>query len=363
MGNSIGSQFVVTSFGESHGKCVGVVVDGCPAGLPIGIEEIQAELDRRKPQSSGGGTGRREEDSVEVLSGILKGASTGAPICMLAWNRDADSSAYEEIINTPRPGHADYTAFLKYGKYNDFRGGGRFSGRITAGFVMAGAIARKLLALSGIEIVAHTVQIGDIKASPHPSDITRKKVDKSAVRCADTAAAGKMMKLIAEVQKQADSIGGIVEVLAFNVPGGLGEPVFDTLEGELSKAFFAIPAVRGVEFGAGFAAAAMQGSQHNDLFSLSGKKLVTLTNNAGGISGGLSNGMPIVARIVFKPTASIGKIQRTVDLKTGKKVDLSVKGRHDSCIVPRAVPVVEDMAAVVLCDFALRAGIIGRIIK
>ena len=363
MGNSIGSQFVVTSFGESHGRCLGVVVDGCPAGLPIGIDEIQSELDRRKPQSSAGGTGRREEDRVEVLSGILNGASTGAPICMLAWNKDADSGAYQEIVNTPRPGHADYTALLKYGKYNDFRGGGRFSGRITAGFVMAGAIARKLLALSGIEIVAHTVQIGDIKASPHPSDITRKKVDKSAVRCADTAAAGKMMKLIAEVQKQADSIGGIVEVLAFNVPGGLGEPVFDTLEGELSKAFFAIPAVRGVEFGAGFAAAAMQGSQHNDLFSLSGKKLVTLTNNAGGISGGLSNGMPIVARIVFKPTASIGKIQRTVDLKTGKKVDLSVKGRHDSCIVPRAVPVVEDMAAVVLCDFALRAGIIGRIIK
>jgi len=362
MSNSIGSQFVVTSFGESHGRCVGVVVDGCPAGLPIGIDEIQAEVDRRKPQSSAGGTGRREEDRVEVLSGILNGASTGAPVCMLAWNKDADSSAYEEVISAPRPGHADYTAFLKYGKYNDFRGGGRFSGRITAGFVMAGAIARKLLALSGVEIIAHTLQIGDIRAAPHPSDITRKNVDKSAVRCADTAAAAKMIRLIKDVQKQADSIGGIVEVLALNVPAGLGEPVFDTLEGELSKAFFAIPAARGVEFGAGFAAAAMQGSQHNDLFSLSGKKLVTLTNNAGGISGGLSNGMPIVARVAFKPTASIGKSQVTVDLKTGRKVDLSIRGRHDSCIVPRAAPVVEAMAALVLCDFALRAGIIGRII-
>ena len=362
MGNSIGSQFVITSFGESHGRCVGVVVDGCPAGLPIGIDDIQAEVDRRKPQSGAGGTGRREEDRVEILSGILKGTSTGAPICMLAWNSDTDSSAYSEVISTPRPGHADYTAFLKYGKYNDFRGGGRFSGRITAGFVMAGAIARKLLTLSGIEIIAHTVQIGDIRAVPHPSDITRENVDKSPVRCADTAAAAKMVRLIKAVQKEADSIGGIVEVLAFNVPGGLGEPVFDTLEGELSKAFFAIPAVRGVEFGAGWGAAAMKGSQHNDLFRMSGKKIVTLTNNAGGISGGLSNGMPIVARVAFKPTASIGKSQVTVDLKTGRKVDLSVRGRHDSCIVPRAAPVVEAMTALVLCDFALRAGSIGRII-
>ena len=363
MGNSFGTRFVVTSFGESHGRCVGVVIDGCPAGLPIGLDEIQAEVDRRKPQSSAGGTGRREEDRVEVLSGILNGTSTGAPICMLAWNKDADSSAYGEVISVPRPGHADYTAFLKYGRYNDFRGGGRFSGRITAGFVMASAVARKLLSLHGVEIIAHTLQIGDIKASPHPADITRKNIDRSTVRCADPAAAQKMIKMIQAVQKEADSIGGIVEVLALNVPGGLGEPVFDTLEGELAKAFFAIPAARGVEFGSGFGAAAMKGSQHNDLFSLKNKKLVTLTNHAGGVSGGLSNGMPIVARVAFKPTASIGKTQRTVDLKTGKRVDLSVKGRHDSCIVPRAVPVVEAMMAVVLCDFAQRAGLTGRIIS
>ncbi|MCX5993072.1 MAG: chorismate synthase [Chloroflexi bacterium] len=363
MGNSLGTRFVVTSFGESHGRCVGVVVDGCPAGLPIGLDEIQAEVDRRKPQSSAGGTGRREEDRVEVLSGILNGTSTGAPICMLAWNKDADSSAYGEIVNVPRPGHADYTAFLKYGKYTDFRGGGRFSGRITAGFVMAGAIARKLLALSGVEIIAHTLQVGDIKANPHPADITRKNVDRNAVKCADPVAARKMIRLIQSVQKEADSIGGIVEVLALNVPGGLGEPVFDTLEGELVKAFFAIPAARGVEFGSGFTAAAMKGSQHNDLFSMRDKKLVTLTNHAGGVSGGLSNGMPIVARVAFKPTASIGKSQKTVNIETGKRVDLSVKGRHDSCIVPRAAPVVEAMMAVVLCDFALRAGITGRIIK
>jgi chorismate synthase len=327
------------------------------------LDEIQAEVDRRKPQSSAGGTGRREEDRVEVLSGILNGASTGAPICLLAWNKDADPGAYGEVIAAPRPGHADYTAYLKYGKHNDFRGGGRFSGRITAGFVMAGAIARKLLSLHGVEIIAHTLQIGEIKAGPHPADITRKNVDRNAVKCADPVAARKMIRLIQSVQKEADSIGGIVEVLALNVPGGLGEPVFDTLEGELAKAFFAIPAARGVEFGSGFTAAAMKGSQHNDLFSMRDKKLVTLTNHAGGVSGGLSNGMPIVARVAFKPTASIGKSQKTVNIETGKRVDLSVKGRHDSCIVPRAAPVVEAMMAVVLCDFALRAGITGRIIK
>jgi len=363
MGNSFGTQFVVTSFGESHGRCVGVVIDGCPAGLPIGLDEIQTEVDRRKPQHSAGGTGRREEDKVEVLSGILNGTSTGAPICLLAWNKDADPGAYRDVVSTPRPGHADYTAFLKYGKYNDFRGGGRFSGRITAGFVMAGAVARKLLSLHGVEIIAHTLQIGEIKASPHPADITRSKIDRSTVRCADPAAAQKMIKLIQTVQKEADSIGGIVEVQALNVPGGLGEPIFDTLEGELSKAFFAIPAARGVEFGAGFGAAAMRGSHHNDLFSMKNRKLVTLTNHAGGVSGGLSNGMPIIARVAFKPTASIGKSQKTVNLETGKRIDLSVKGRHDSCIVPRAVPVVEAMMAVVLCDFAQRAGLIGRIIS
>jgi chorismate synthase len=363
MSNSIGSQFVVTSFGESHGRCVGVVIDGCPAGLPIGLDEIQAEVDRRKPQSSAGGTGRREEDRVEALSGILNGTTTGAPICLLAWNKDADSSAYREIIATPRPGHADYTAFLKYGKYNDFRGGGRFSGRITAGFVMAGAVARKLLSLRGIEVIAHTVQIGDIRVDPHPSHITRSNIDRSPVRCADQAAARKMTALIKSVQQEADSIGGTVEALALNVPGGLGEPVFETLEGELARAFFAIPAARGVEFGAGFSAASMRGSRHNDLFSVKGKKIVTLTNHAGGISGGLSNGMPIIARIAFKPTASIGKRQRTLNLKTGRTIDLSIKGRHDSCIVPRAVPVVEAMMSLVLCDFALQAGYIGRIIS
>ena len=363
MSNSIGTQFVVTSFGESHGRCVGVVIDGCPAGLPIGLDEIQAEVDRRKPQSSAGGTGRREEDRVEALSGMLNGTTTGAPICLLAWNKDADSSAYKDIISTPRPGHADYTAFLKYGKHNDFRGGGRFSGRITAGFVMAGAIARKLLSLRGIEVIAHTVQIGDIRAEPHPSRITRSNIGRSPVRCADGAAARKMTALIKAVQQEADSIGGTVEAMALNVPGGLGEPVFETLEGELSRAFFAIPAARGVEFGAGFSAASMRGSRHNDLFSVKDRKIVTLTNHAGGISGGLSNGMPIVARIAFKPTASIGKRQRTLNLKTGRTIDLSIKGRHDSCIVPRAVPVVEAMMSLVLCDFALRAGYIGRIIS
>lgn len=363
MSNSIGKLFVVTSFGESHGNCVGIVVDGCPAGLPIGAAEIQAEVDRRKPQSSAGGTGRKEEDSVEILSGILNGITTGAPLCMLARNRDADSGVYKDVMSIPRPGHADYTAFLKYGKFNDFRGGGRFSGRITAGFVMAGAVARKLLNILGIEMAAQTIRIGDVISIPSAAFPSRESIEKSPVRCADPKASREMIKTIKAIQRKGDSIGGIVEVVAAGVPGGLGEPVFDTLEGELAKAFFSIPAVRGVEFGTGFGAAAMKGSEHNDRFTLRNKKVVTLSNHAGGISGGISNGMPIIARVAFKPTASIGLSQKTIDLRTGQAADLSVKGRHDSCIVPRAVPVVEAMTAIVLCDFALVSGLIGRILK
>ncbi len=363
MGNSLGKIFVVTSFGESHGECVGVIVDGCPAGLPLAAAEIQKEVDRRKPMPAAGGTARREKDLVEILSGVFNGTTTGAPLCLLVRNRDTDSSAYESLKAVPRPGHADYTAWLKYGGYNDFRGGGRFSGRITAGFVMAGAVAGKLLGRLGIEVLAHTVQVGDIKASPQTPANIKKTVDKNPVRCADPDAALKIIRLIEKVRKAGDSIGGVIEVMALDVPAGLGEPVFDTLEGDLAKAFFAIPAVKGVEFGSGFASATMKGSQHNDIFMLKHKKVVTLTNNAGGISGGISNGMPIVARIAVKPTPSISVKQRSVDLKAGKEVDLSIKGRHDSCIVPRAAPVAAAMMKLVLCDFAMRAGLIKEVLK
>lgn len=362
MGNSIGKMFSVTSFGESHGKCVGVVIDGCPAGLPLSIEEIQIEVDRRRPDKEAGGSGRREDDQAEVFSGLLNGHTTGAPLCMLVWNRDTDPHAYEEMRYMPRPGHADYAAYIKYGGFNDFRGGGRFSGRITAGFVMAGAVARKLLSSIGVEIAAHTIQIGSAQAPPLSTPDILRRVWDNPVRCADLDAAAQMMKEIEKVRGEGDSLGGIIEALALHAPAGLGEPVFDTLEGDLSKAFFAIPAVKGVEFGAGFSAAFMKGSVNNDKYIIEQGKIITATNNAGGINGGISNGMPITARIAFKPTPSIPRAQKTVDLKQMTEAELAIRGRHDTCIVPRAVPVVEAMMAITLCDFAIRGGLIRRVL-
>lgn len=363
MNNSLGKLFVVTSFGESHGRCVGTIINGCPAGLPIAVEDIQKEVDRRKPGVSVAATKRLEEDKVEILSGVFNGMTTGAPLCLLIWNKDVDSTEYEKMRFLPRPGHADYTAFVKYGGFNDFRGGGRFSGRITATFVMAGAIAKKLLNLIGIEVLAHTVEIGGIRAEPQPFAEITENVEKNLVKCADLKAAEEMVRLIEEVKEEGDSIGGIVEGIALNVPVGLGEPVFDNLDGELAKALFAIPAVKGVEFGLGFSVAHKRGSENNDPFTIIDGKIVTKTNNAGGILGGISNGMPIVVRVAVKPTSSIAKTQETVDIENMEPVSLTVKGRYDICIVPRAVPVVESMMAVTLCDFALRAGLLPRVIK
>ncbi len=363
MGNSLGKIFTLTSFGESHGRCVGVIVDGCPAGLAIAGEDIQREVDKRRPGVDMAATSRAEEDRVEVLSGIFNGFTTGAPICLLIWNSDVDSGEYEKTRFLPRPGHADYTAFMKYGGFNDYRGGGRFSGRITATMVMAGAIARKLLGVIGIEVCAHTVEIGGIKAQPKEFDAIRENVEKNPLRCADLQAAAEMSKLIEKVKEEGDSLGGIIEGMAHNMPAGLGEPVFDTLDGELAKALFAIPAVKGVEFGAGFAAASKKGSENNDPFTLKDGKIVTVTNNAGGVLGGISSGMPIVVRVAVKPTSSIAKNQATVDMKNMRDASLSVKGRHDACIVPRAVVVVESMMAVTISDFLLRAGLLPRVIK
>ena len=342
---------------------MGVIIDGCPAGLPITEEDIQREVDKRKPGASIATTKRVEEDKVEIPSGIFNGFTTGAPICLLVWNKDIDSSEYEKNRFLLRPGHADYTAFIKYGGFNDFRGGGRFSGRITATFVMAGAIAKKLLSLSSIEVLAHTVEIGGIKAKPREFEEIKENVAKNPLRCADLEAAEAMTKLIEQVKKEGDSLGGIIEGIARNVPVGLGEPVFENLDGELAKAILAIPAVKGVEFGAGFSAAGKKGSENNDPFIIKNGKIVTMTNNAGGILGGISNGMPIVIRVAVKPTASIAKSQETVNIEKMEEVGLAVKGRHDVCIVPRAVPVVEAMMAVTLCDFALRAGLVPRVIK
>jgi len=363
MENSLGRLFTITSFGESHGRCIGVIIDGCPAGLPITEEDIQREVDRRKPGISMAATRRMEEDKVELLSGIFNATTTGAPICLLIWNKDVDSSEYEKMRFLPRPGHADYTAFMKYGGFNDFRGGGRFSGRITATFVMAGAVAKKLLNLIGIEVLAHTVDIGGIKAEPKGFDEIRENVDQNPLRCADLKAAEAMSRAIEKVKEEGDSIGGIIEGIALNMPVGLGAPVFDTLDGDLAKALFAIPAVKGVEFGSGFSVAGKRGSENNDPFIISNGKIVTATNNAGGILGGISNGMPIVVRVAIKPTSSIAKSQETVNIKNMESASLAVKGRHDVCIVPRAVAVIESMMAVTICDFAMRAGLLPRVIK
>jgi chorismate synthase len=361
MADNIGKLFTITSFGESHGRCVGVIIDGCPAGLAVTGDDIQKEVDRRRPKSSIS-TARNEPEIVEILSGIYDGHTTGAPICLLVWNTDIDSSVYEKIKSLPRPGHADYTNFVKYGGFNDYRGGGRSSGRITAGFVMAGAIAKKLLASIGIEVLAHTIEIGGIKAVEKGYDEIKETVEINTLRCADPEAAEEMMKVIEKARAEGDSVGGIIECFAINIPAGLGEPVFDTMEGDMAKAMFSIPAVKGIEFGSGFSSARKKGSENNDPFRIEKGKVITATNNAGGILGGISNGMPVVLRVAVKPTPSISKKQDTVDLKTMTDSIIEISGRHDACIVPRAVPVVEAMVAVTITDFARRAGIIPEVI-
>ncbi|MBN1643952.1 MAG: chorismate synthase [Dehalococcoidales bacterium] len=363
MSNSLGKIFTVTSFGESHGRCVGVIIDGCPAGLPVSEKDIQVELDKRKPGMGAASTRRAEEDKVDILSGIFNKHTTGAPICLLVWNQDSDSAFYEKDRALLRPGHADYTAFMKYGGFNDFRGGGRFSGRITAGYVMAGAIARKLLDIIGVEIIAHTLEIGGIEAQVKSTSAIKKAVEQNPLRCADPGATEKMLKAIEKARKEGNSLGGIIEGFAINVPAGLGEPVCDTMEGEMAKALFAIPAVKGVEFGAGFAVAGKKGSENNDLFAIKHGKISTATNNAGGILGGISNGMPITVRVAVKPTPSISREQSTINIDTMKNAKLEIKGRHDVCIVPRAVPVVSAMMAITLCDFILRARLIPEVVK
>lgn len=361
MSNSLGQRFRITSFGESHGRCVGVVVDGCPAGLSLSETDIQRELDRRRPAQGALTTSRAEEDRVELLSGVFNGHTTGAPICMLIWNRAFDSDEYERRRWTPRPGHADYTAHAKYGGFNDYRGGGRFSGRITAGYVMAGAVAKKLLREKlGVEVLAHTAEIGGVRAREPTIDEIRGNVEKNQVRCADMKAAEEMTTAIERASAEGDSLGGVVECLVLNMPIGLGEPVFDTLEGDLSKALFSIPAVKAVEFGLGREFSALRGSQSNDEYAVRDGKVVTTTNRAGGILGGLSDGMPIVCRATFKPTPSIRKPQKTVDLRSLRETTLVVEGRHDPCIVPRAVPVVEAMVAVIIADHALRSTSIAQ---
>jgi chorismate synthase len=362
LGNILGERFIAITFGESHGRCVGVVIDGCPAGLQIDESYIQYKLDLRRPGQSIVTTQRKEEDKVEILSGVFNGYTTGAPICMVVWNKDVDSSAYESLRDKPRPGHADYPAYIKYRGFNDYRGGGRFSGRLTAALVMAGALAELLLKYIRIEVLAYTKEIGGISMNNVTLEQIRELRYSNEVRCPDSSTATLMKDAILKARYDGDSLGGIVECIALNMPVGLGEPIFGALESDLSRALFSIPAVKGVEFGSGFGAARMKGSEHNDPYTINNGKVITLTNNAGGILGGLSNGMPLVVRVAFKPASSIAKRQRTVDMKSMSDTDIVVPGRHDPSVVPRAVPVVESVVALVLVDHAIRAAMIPPVI-
>jgi len=362
-GSSIGQRLVLTSFGESHGKCVGAVLDGCPAGLELDEKDIQPMLNYRRPGQSVLTTQRKEGDKVEIISGIFRGHTTGAPITMIIWNKDHDSRAYEVLRTKMRPGHSDYPALVKYKKFNDHRGGGRFSGRLTATFVMGGAIARKLLRVTiGVKTNAYTLQIGKIKMKNQASTKMMKSIYSNEVRCPDEKIAKKMRQAILAARKKGDSIGGIIESVTTDLPIGLGEPIFDSLESDLGKALYSIPSVKGIEFGSGFQGSEMYGSQNNDPYVMKNGKIVTKSNNSGGILGGLSNGMPIVLRVAFKPASSISKKQNTVDIKSKKATILSVTGRHDPCVVPRAPPVVDSLVSLVLADHALQSGFIKPVL-
>jgi len=361
--NSIGKEFVVTCFGESHGRCVGAVIDGCPAGLPLTEEDIQKELDKRLPANREIVSARREKDTVEILSGTCDGFTTGAPICALVWNKQVVSGDYDSIKYKPRPGHADYPARIKYMGFNDYRGGGRFSGRITVAFVIAGAVAKKLLDVFGVEVLAYTTAIGNVelKATLSLGDV-RENTYANSVRCPDPDVAEEMEETILSAKKEGDSVGGIVECVAFNLPVGVGEPIFDSLDADIAKMLFAVPAVKGVEFGVGFEAAKMKGSENNDPYVVCDDEIDLLNNNAGGVLGGLSSGMPLVVRVAVKPTSSISKEQKTVDLSKMEETTIQVQGRHDPCIVPKAVPVVEASVATVLVDQLLRGGFIPKVL-
>ncbi len=354
MGNTFGQLFRVTTFGESHGGGVGVVIDGCPPRIELSGSDVQRELDRRRPGQSKITTQREESDRCEILSGLFDGQTLGTPIAILVRNEDARPEAYEAMRETFRPSHADFTYEAKYGIRN-WQGGGRASARETIGRVAAGAVAGKVLVtlFPGIEIVAFVRQIHEIVAKVERSEVKRETVDSNIVRCPDEAAAKIMIDLIEKTRADGDSLGGVIECVARNVPPGLGEPVFDKLEADLAKAMLSLPATKGFEIGSGFSATRMRGSEHNDPFEKRGDRIGTRSNFSGGIQGGISNGEEIYFRVAFKPTATIAREQNTVT-KTGEETTLAARGRHDPCVLPRAVPMVEAMTTLVLCDHALR---------
>jgi chorismate synthase len=350
--SSFGHLFRTHTWGESHGGAVGVVIDGCPPRVPLDVSDIQVELDRRRPGQSRLTTPRQEADRAEILSGVFEGQTLGTPILVLVRNEDARPEAYAEMKDVYRPSHADYTYEAKYGIRN-WQGGGRASARETIGRVAAGAVARKVLQLFGVgEIVGYVSQVHTVEAKSLPEEVTRAQVEAALTRCPDAAAAAEMERRIDDARRAGDSLGGSVTCVAHGVPAGLGEPVFHKLEAELAAAVMSLPACKGFEIGSGFAGTRLFGSEHNDAFVVDGGRVSTLTNRSGGIQGGISNGAPIVLRAAFKPTATIRKAQDTVNREL-EAVKLEAQGRHDPCVLPRAVPMVEAMVALVLCDHLL----------
>ncbi len=353
MGDSFGQLFRITTWGESHGGGVGVVIDGCPSGLPLSEDDLQYELDRRRPGQSKITTQRKESDTARILSGVFEGRTTGTAISIMVANEDAKSHAYDHLKDLYRPSHADFTYDQKFG-FRDWMGGGRSSARETVGRVAAGAIAKKLLFnWSQIQTLAWVEQIHEIKASVDKKSVDKKQIEASIVRCPDPETSTEMIEFIHKVRKSGDSVGGIIRAVVRNVPAGLGEPVFDKLTADLAKALMSLPATRGVEFGLGFDSVKLKGSEHNDAFVMREGTIRTNTNRSGGIQGGISNGEDIDLRVSFKPTATINFEQDTVT-RDGRAVKLKAKGRHDPCVLPRAVPMVEAMINLVLVDHYLR---------
>lgn len=351
-GNTFGQVFKVTTFGESHGEMIGVVIDGCPAGLKLDLDFIQKQLDRRRPGQSKITTQRKESDITHFVSGLYKGITTGTPLTALIKNEDAREKDYDHLSEKFRPSHADFTYDQKYG-HRDHRGGGRSSARETAARVVAGGVAQQILLEKKISIRAYVSQVGPLKLTGDYSKLDFSLIDKNIVRCPDAKLAQEMITLIEKTKKEGDTLGGIIQCIAQNVPAGLGEPVFDKLHADLAKAVMSINAVKGFDYGSGFDCVNMKGSEHNDLFVAKNKKIQTITNHSGGIQGGISNGMDIYFRAAFKPVATLLKKQPTVD-KKGAATEIEGRGRHDPCVVPRAVPIVEAMTALTLIDHLMR---------
>ena len=354
MGNTFGQLFRITTWGESHGGGVGVVIDGCPPRIPLTEADIQRELDRRRPGQSTITTARDEADRCQILSGVFEGQTLGTPISIMVMNKDARPEAYAEMKSTYRPSHADFTYEAKYGIRN-WQGGGRASARETIGRVAAGAVARKVLAnlFPRFELMTYVIHVYDVIAEIEPGGVTLEQIEANAIRCPDPVAAERMIAAIEKARAGGDSLGGTIGCVARGVAAGLGEPVFDKLEADLAKAMLSLPASKGFEIGSGFAGTRMRGSEHNDAFEVRDGTVRTTTNHSGGVQGGISNGENIFFRVAFKPTSTIARAQKTVTA-AGEETTLAARGRHDPCVLPRAVPIVEAMAALVLCDHALR---------